>query len=299
MTTAVAKQPVSVRPNEAPIGAEIAGVDLSGDLDDDSFRKIRDAYYRYSLLIIRGQAISPEQQIRFTRRFGDLQLHHLKQYVLPEHPEVLMLSNIMENGRTIGLADAGRVAVWHTDLSYLKEPVAGSTLYALEIPYGDTGEVLGDTIFTSTFAAYDALSPELKSKLAGLRAIHRMTKGGYESDKEKSASKLQYSDEQKKNFADIAHPIVRTHPVTGRKCIYINPLCTDGIEGMPDSGSLPLLEELYAHCTRPEFTYRHKWRKGDLLMWDNCSALHLAVMDYALPQRRLMHRITLKGAVPF
>ena len=201
----------------------------------------------------------------------------------------------MENGQRIG----GSGEFWHTDLSYLKEPVAGSTLYALEIPYGDTGEVLGDTIFTSTFAAYDALSPELKSKLAGLRAVHRMTKGGYESDKEKSASRLQYSDEQKKNFADISHPIVRTHPVTGRKCIYINPLCTDGIEGMPDSGSLPLLEELYAHCTRPEFTYRHKWRKGDLLMWDNCSALHLAVMDYALPQRRLMHRITLKGAVPF
>lgn len=299
MTTATRSKPMSIRPNAAPIGAEVVGVDLAEELDDESFGRIRDAYYRHSLLIVRDQDITPEQQISFTRRFGELRLHHLKQYVLPRHPEILVLSNIVENGRTIGLADPGRIAVWHTDLSYLREPVAGSTFYAVEIPHDDAGEALGDTLFASTFAAYDALSDDMKKRLHGLRAIHRMTKGGYESGKNASASRVQYSDEHKKNFTDISHPIVRTHPVTGRKCIYINELCTTGIEGMADSDSAPLLAELYVHCTRPEFIYRHKWRKGDLLMWDNCSALHLAIIDYALPQRRRMHRITLKGSIPF
>ena len=297
MTTVA--QNVVVKQHAVPIGAEILGVDLAQPLDDATFATIRDAYYRYSLLVIRDQDITPAQQIAFTRRFGDIQLHHLTQYVIPEHPEVLILSNIVENGRTIGLADAGRVAVWHTDLSYLKEPVAGSTLYGVEIPHDGSGAALGDTIFAGTFAAYDGLTPAMKERLAGLRAIHRMTKGGYETDRHDSAARLQYSAEQKKNFVDIAHPIVRTHPVTGRKCLYVNPLCTDGIEGMPDAEGKPLLEELYSLCTRPELTYRHHWRKGDLLMWDNCSALHIAVMDYALPQRRRMHRITLKGGVPF
>ena len=300
MTNAAAiDQRISVRPFETPIGVEITGVDLSQELDDASFDRIRDAYYRYSLLVIRGQDITPAQQIRFTRRFGDIQLHHLTQYVLPEHPEVLVLSNIEENGRTIGLADAARVAVWHTDLSYLKEPVAGSTLYAVEVPYNDKGEALGDTVFTSTFAAYDALPADMKARLASMKAIHRMTKGGYEKDKDGSVSRLRFSAEQKKNFQDVMHPIVRTHPVTGRKCLYVNPMATDGIEGMSDGEGTALLDTLYAQCTRPEFTYSHHWRKGDLLMWDNCSGLHIAIMDYALPQRRRMHRITIKGSAPF
>jgi taurine dioxygenase len=296
--TATSGKAVVVRPNSVPVGAEIVGVDLSRDIGDDCFRQIRDAYYRYSLLIVRDQNITPEQQIKFTRRFGELQLHHLTQYVLPEHPEILILSNIVENGRTIGLADPGRVSVWHTDLSYLKEPVAGSTLYAIEIPHDEAGEALGDTLFVSTFAAYDALPGEMKSRLTGLRAIHRMTKGGYESDGKDSVSRVSYSDEHKSKFVDQSHPIIRTHPVTGRKCIYINELCTTGIVGMPDSESGPLLQFLYAHCTQPAFIYRHKWCKGDFLMWDNCSALHFAVTDYALPLRRRMHRITLKGTVP-
>lgn len=296
--SAVVRQPVAIRPNDAPIGVEVLGVDLSQDLDEETFATIRDAYYHHSLLIFRDQHITPAQQVRFTRRFGELQLHHLKQYVLPEHPEILLVSNVVENGRPIGLADAGRVAVWHTDLSYLREPVAGSTFYGVEIPHDAQGRPLGDTLFAGTFAAYDALPEGFKRELDGARAIHRMTKGGYESDVKTAAPRVKYSDEQKRDFVDQAHPIVRRHPVTGRRCLYVNPLCTTDIVGMPHDEGKALLDYLYALCTRPEFVHRHQWRKGDLLMWDNAAALHMAIIDYALPQRRVMHRITLKGTVP-
>lgn len=297
MTVTVSNRKISIRRSDAPIGAEIAGVDLSQELDDETCKQAREAYYRYSVIVFRDQKLTPRQQVSFSRRFGELEIHVLKQYLLPEHPEILVVSNIVENGRLIGLADAGRVAVWHTDMSYLKEPSAGSALYALEIPRNEAGVTLGDTLFASTFAAYDALPENMKKKLSGLRATHHMTKG-YDSDKETPATRIKYDDDQRTLIRDQAHPIIRTHPVTGRKCIYLNQLCVTGIVGMPDSESQPLLEELYAHCTQPEFIYRHKWRVGDLLMWDNCSVQHLAVQDYALPQTRRMHRTTLKGSIP-
>ena len=297
MTTAVASKEISIRHSNAPIGAEIIGVDLSRDLDHETFNKIRDAYYQYSVIFFRDQKLTSQQHVNFSRRFGDLEIHVLKQYLLPKHPEILVISNIIEDGKPIGLADAGRVAVWHTDISYLKEPSAGSALYALQIPYDDAGKPLGDTLFASTFAAYDALPESMKRRLSGLKATHHMTKG-YDSDKQTPATRIKYDDDQKSLIPDQAHPIIRTHPVTGRKCIYINKLCVTGIVGLPDSESGPLLEELYAHCTRPEFIYRHQWRVGDLLMWDNCSVQHLAVQDYALPQLRRMHRTTLKGSIP-
>jgi taurine dioxygenase len=183
-------------------------------------------------------------------------------------------------------------------MSYLKVPSAGSLLYAREVPRDDAGEPLGDTMFTSTFAAYDALSDGMKRRLAGLKAVHRMTKG-YDNDAEAPVTRIKYTDDQRGKVSDQIHPIIRTHPETGRKCIYISKLCVTGIVDMPDSESGPLLEELYAHCTRPEFIYRHKWRVGDLLMWDNCPLQHLAVQDFALPRRRLMHRTTIRGSVPF
>ena len=299
--SAVAEQrKITIRSNGTPLGHEIVGVDLTKELDDDTFAQIRDAYYRHSLILFRNQKLTPADQVRFTRRFGEVQIHHFKQFLLPDHPEVLRVSNVIEDGKPIGLSDAGRIAVWHTDLSYLPEPVAGSTFYAVEIPYDDDGQPLGDTIFSSTFAAYDALPEAMKKQLEGKKAIHCMTKGGYATDKtDGPINRVNYTEQQKRTFVDQAHPIVRTHPVTGQKCLYLNPLCVTGIVGMPDDESGPLLDELHAHCIRPEFQYRHKWREGDMLMWDNCSVLHLAIMDYALPKRRMMHRITLMGSTPF
>jgi len=297
MGTAVGTK-IDIRRGSAAVGAEIVGVDLARELDAPTFDRIRDAYYEHSIIVFRDQQLTPEQQVAFSHRFGELEIHVLKQYLLPGHPEILVISNILEDGKAIGLADAGRVAVWHTDTSYRKAPSAGSALYALEVPHNDAGEALGDTLFASTFAAYDTLSGEMKRRLTGLKAVHHMTKG-YDAAAEAPLTRIKYDETQRDAVPDQAHPIIRMHPVTGRKCIYVNKLCVTGIAGMADTESAPLLEEIYAHCTRPEFIYRHKWRVGDLLMWDNCSLQHLAVQDYALPQRRRMHRTTIAGTVPF
>ena len=290
---------MSVRPLDAPFGAEIAGVDLSVPLDDATFEAVRRAYFENSIIVFHGQRLTPEQQVAFSRRFGELEIHVLKQYLLPGHPEILVVSNIVEDGKLIGLADTDRVAVWHTDTSYRAEPSMGSALYSLEIPRNAAGEVVGDTLFASTFLAYDALSAQMKKRLEGLKAIHRMTKGYDNAPAKSSATRVGYDESQRSAVTDQAHPIIRTHPVTGRKCIYVNKLVCTGIVGMPDEESGPLLEEIYAHCTQPQFIYRHRWQVGDLLMWDNCSLQHLAVPDYALPQRRRMHRTTIRGSVPY
>jgi taurine dioxygenase len=288
----------AVRRTDGPVGVQIEGVDLCGDLDDETFKEIEALYNANSVVLIRGQKLSPEQHVRFSRRFGGLEIHVLKQYLLPNHPEILVVSNVTdENGDLIGLADAGRVCVWHTDMSYLEKPSRGSMLYAVEVPQKD-GRALGDTLFADTAAAYDALDEATKRELQGLKAIHRMTKG-YELEKKRSQGGVAYSRDQRRQNPDRAHPIVRTHPATGRKCIYLNKLVVVGIEGMPGAQSEPLLEQLYAHCAQPRFVYRHRWQVGDLVMWDNCSAQHLAVIDYVLPLRRVMHRTTLTGTVPY
>ena len=290
---------LQVRKLDGPVGVEIVGADLSRELDDETFAAIEDVYNRNAVVVLRNQDLTPAQHVAFSRRFGDLEIHVLKQYLLPEHPEILVLSNILdEEGKLIGLADGGRVCVWHTDMSYLEKPPRGSTLYALEVPVKD-GQPLGDTLFADTAAAYEALSPGMKKRLAGLKAIHRMTKGYDAGKKTTAAERLAYTEEQRKANPERAHPIVRTHPASGRKCLYVSPLCCVGIEGMPDEEGEALLEALYQHCIRPEFVYRHRWRQGDLVMWDNCAAQHLATMDYALPLRRRMHRTTLMGTAPF
>lgn len=289
---------ITVRRTNGPVGVEIDDVDLATELDEATFKEIEAAYNANPVVVLRGQKLTPEQHVRFSRRFGGLEIHVLEQYLLPGHPEILVVSNVTdENGNLIGLADAGRVCVWHTDTSYLEKPSRGSMLYAVEVPEKD-GRSLGDTLFADTASAYDALAAAMKRRLQGLRAIHRMTKG-YEVEKKKSDKSVAYSQDQHRQNPDRAHPIARTHPVTGRKCIYLNKLCVIGIEGMPDAESEPLLGELYAHCIQPQFVYRHEWRAGDLVMWDNCSAQHVAVIDYELPLRRLMHRTTVAGTVPY
>ena len=285
---------VTLRPTGAPMGVEIDGVNVAKPMDVATFHKIREALYKHSLIIFRSQNLNPQDQVAFGRRFGELEVHVLKEFLMPGLPEVLVISNIVENGKPIGVADGGRVAVWHTDSSYVKDPSAASLLYGIEIPHDDAGLPLGDTEYASTFAAYDALPESMKKRLEGLKAIHRVTKG-YEKDKKvASATRVGYTDEQRAAYPDQHHPLVRTHPVTGRKCIFINKVCVVGIAGMPDSESEPLLEELYQHCTQEQFIYRHKWKAGDLLMWDNCSILHRATHDYP-GKRRRMHHARLKG----
>ena len=283
---------------DAALGAEI-GVDLSQPLDDVTFREIEDAFHDNIVVFFRNQALSNERHIEFSRRFGALEVHIVKKYLLPFYPEILLVSNIKNDaGELIGLADAG--FTWHSDVSYRQFPSRCSLLYAKEVPHGPDGTVLGDTVFANCIAAYEALPAAMKRRLDGLKAIHR-----YSSRRRVANSpRPKLTQAQLDETPDIAHPIVRTHPFTGRKAIYVTAGECIGIvlkngEGMPADEAVALIAELDAHCIKPEFLYRHRWRVGDLVMWDNATAMHLAICDYALPDRRLMHRTTVIGSQPF
>jgi taurine dioxygenase len=278
---------LQIKPLSEHVGAEIGGVNLATDLSDGTFERIDDAYNRYSVIVFPDQRLTPEQQIAFARRFGELEISPRTEFALPGYPEILVLSNIIENGKPIGNADAGRT--WHTDMSYTKTPPRGSLLYAREIPI-ENGRALGDTIFASAAAAFESLPADKQASLLGLRAIHRGSAKKYAP-----GSKL---GDRVKDIPDVEHPVIRTHPVTGRKAIYVREGECVGICNMPDEQSLSLIKELADMVTRPEFCYRHQWGLGDLLMWDNSITQHLAISDYQLPLRRLMHRVTVNGTVP-
>jgi taurine dioxygenase len=280
-------------PFDAAIGAEVCGVDLSKPLDDALFTLIEAAYNRHTVLVFRGQRLTPEQHIAFGRRFGPLEIHVLKRYLLPHHPEILVISNILgENEGFIGLPDAGQT--WHTDTSYRARPSRGSVLHALEIPINESGHAVGDTLFAGTGPAYDALSPEMRAKIDGRRAIHR-----YSVRKRPDGSqRAKLTRAQIDATPDIGHPVVRAHPHTGRKALYVFEGECVAIEGMPEEEGQEIIRELTAHCIQPKFIYRHKWQVGDVVMWDNAASLHLAIADYSLPQRRLLHRVTIEGDIP-
>jgi taurine dioxygenase len=283
---------IPVRKADAACGAEIV-FDLSRSIDDAAFAELERLFHDNIIVFFRGQHLSEEQHIDFSRRFGELEIHIVKKYLLPGHPEILLISNVRNNaGEHIGLADAG--FTWHTDTSYRRLPSRCSLLYAKEVPVRD-GTPLGDTVFANTAAAYDALPEATKRRLAGLKVIHRYSM----RRRVENSPRPKLTAAQLAETPDIAHPIVRTHPHTGRKALYVTAGECIGIEGMPEDEALQLIDELDAFCVRPGFCYRHSWRVGDLVMWDNASAMHLAICDYALPQRRLMHRTTVIGTEPF
>jgi taurine dioxygenase len=288
-----AAEDVRIIPQDAPIGAEVRGVDLSKPLDSRTFATIEAAYDRHTVLVFRNQTLTPAQHVAFGRNFGPLEIHVLKKYLLPGQPEILLISNIVkDDGELLGLADAGQT--WHTDTSYRERPSRGSILYAIEIPHDDNGNAIGDTLFAGTAPAYDALPEAMKQKLAGRKAIH-----SYGQRKRPPGSTRNTTF--KKEIAavpDISHPVVRSHPNTGRKALYVFEGECVGIEGVPEDEARAIIAKLTEHCIQPRFIYRHKWRVGDVVMWDNAAALHLAVADYKLPQRRLLHRVTIEGGVP-
>jgi taurine dioxygenase len=289
--------PITVSKCDAALGAEI-GVDLSQPLDDAIFREIEDAFHDNIIVFFRGQTLTNERHIEFSRRFGELEVHIVKKYLLPGYPEILLVSNIKnEAGDHIGLADAG--FTWHSDVSYRKNPSRCSLLYAKEVPHRG-GVALGDTIFANCVAAYEALPSAMKKRLDSLSAVHR-----YSSRRRvENSPRPKLTAAQIAETPDVAHPIVRTHPFTGRKAIYVTAgecigIVSEDGHSMPEDEALNLIAELDAHCIKPEFLYRHSWRVGDLVMWDNATAMHLAICDYALPERRLMHRTTVIGASRF
>ncbi|MEN3354362.1 MAG: taurine dioxygenase [Betaproteobacteria bacterium] len=278
---------MSIRITEtgAALGARIEGIDLTNALDEATFAAVRNAFYKYEVVYFRGSELSDEDHIRFSERFGELRKLKLDQ-LHAKHPEIFIVSNIVEEGKHIGAYDAG--LFWHTDGAYLKNPHAISALRALEVPVQD-GRVLGDTVFASMSAAYDALSASMKKQLEGLQAlqsiIHRHQKTL------QSGRKKEYNAAVKAD-PEAVHPVVRVHPITKRKCLYVSEGYTVNILGLPEDESQDLIATLTSHIAKPEFHYRHNWRDNDLVMWDDCSTQHKATFDYALPLRRRMHRTT-------
>jgi len=296
---------MAVRKIGQRLGAEIEGVDLSRHLDDSTFTKVAAAFFEHEVVFFRDQRLTPAQQVAFTRRFGELEHHVRKEHRLEHYPEILVVSNVIdERGRAIGVQDAGRF--WHSDLSYKQVPSLLSALYALEVPVKD-GVVLGATSFASTTAAYEALPDALKSRLQSLRNVHSYryyrAKNLHAQREEqmpggRTVQEYSPSEEQLKSVPDVEVPVVRTHPVTGRKGLFVNEGHSACIAGLPDEESAALLAQLCSHIVKPEFRYEHQWRAGDLLMWDNVAVQHKATFDYDLPLRRLMHRTTVRGSAP-
>jgi taurine dioxygenase len=288
------------------LGAEISGVDLAQPMDDNTFAKISRAFFDNEVVVFRNQMLTPEQQIAFTRRFGVLEQHVRKEHRLSGYPEILIVSNVLnEQGQAIGVEDAGRF--WHSDLSYKQLPSLLSALYAIEVPVKD-GVVLGHTNFASTTAAYDALPDSMKRKLGGLKNVHSYVyyRGkNIQAQKEEQArgdravQEHVLTPEHVAQVPDAEMPIMRTHPVTGKKGLFINEAHTSHIVGLPKAEGDALLREICAHIIKPEFQYEHHWKAGDLLMWDNCAVQHKANFNYRLPLRRLMYRTTVRGTAPF
>lgn len=286
---------ISIRPTGAALGAEVQGVDLSQDIDDATFNQIVDLWHEHEVVFFRDQKLTPEQHVKFSRRFGELELHVRKDCCRPGFHELFVVSNIFVDGKPIGSQDAG--LFWHSDLCYLQVPSRGSLFYALEVPRDNNGKALGDTKFASATAAYNALPESTRQKIAGRKAVQSYAKGYYRD--RNAGPRAPLSEAQQQRTPDVEHPIVRTHPVSGKKCLFVNEGYTKSIVGMPGHESDALLDELITHATRPEFIYQHSWRAGDFLLWDNCLVQHQAIHDYKLPLRRHMERTTLTGSAPF
>lgn len=274
---------MTIRSLATALGAEICGVDLSHPVDSAVFQKIRTAFLANLVLVFRNQDVSPKQQVAFTKLFGTVEPHPLRSRRGHEdHPSVFVLDN--RPGRP-----SARNDFWHTDISFAEAPPQLSVLHAVTAL-----EKKGDTLFANMYAAYESLSNELKRSLLTMRAVHNAAKLA-----ERNKTFPGTDGRQIQHIPPpVVHPVVRTHPDTGRRALYVNPYFTSHIVGVEREESLALLASLNAHATRPKNLYRHCWRTGDLIMWDNRCTMHYAVYDYDDSMPRLMHRTTAAGERP-
>ncbi len=275
-------QHIRVEPLSSWLGAEVAGVDLAAPVADETFAEIRHAFGAYGVVFFRDQHLTPEQHVAFAERFAPIDINRFFSAV-HGYPMIAEVRKEPEQTRNIG-------GGWHTDHSYDQVPALGSMLYARVVP--KTG---GDTLFAGMYAAYDGLSDGLKATLEGLRACHSSRHVfGHEAHARRGDLVGRIGNPELAT-QDAVHPAVIRHPQTARKALYVNPGFTLRFEGWTEEESRPLLEYLYRHATRPEFTCRFHWREGSLALWDNRSTWHFAVDDYH-GERRLLHRITIQGS---
>lgn len=275
-----------ITPISGALGAEIAGIDLSGELSNSDAAEVHDAFLAHRVLFFRDQKLTPPEFVRFANLFGEPDIYPFIKG-LPDTPEVIDIIKTEDDTKNFG-------GSWHSDTSYMEHPALGTTLYALKVPKAG-----GDTLFANTTMAYEALSDGMKELLSSLIGVNSSEKG-YQGGRAAGMARL---DAMKGTFQPEArtyeneHPVVRTHPETGRRSIYVNRSHTLRFKDMTVQESAPIIDYLCDHMVRPEFTCRFRWRAGSIAVWDNRTTLHHAVNDYA-GQRRHMQRITIKGDRP-
>jgi taurine dioxygenase len=279
--------PFGLRPLSPNLGAEIRGVDLAQGVDDALFRAIYDAFLRHQVLLFGAQELPPGKQVEFARHFGEVQIHVMNQYHADGHPELYRLSNLDEQGNPTGHhPDKGTLA-WHTDGSW--RPVTGQAtiLYAEIVP-----EQGGETHFCDMYGAYERLSAQWKARIDGLRAVHNL-----DFSRTRRHGEDPMTEAQRREVPPVDHPVVRTHPETGRKCLFLGDHA-EYIVGMDYDAGRALIEELNALAVHPDLTYQHRWSPGELILWDNRCVMHRATEYDPSKQRRVIRRCTVLGEVP-
>ena len=278
---------IAVRPLTDRLGAAIAGVDLADDIADDVFRAIYQAFLRYQVLLFAPLDLPPGRQVAFARRFGEVQVHVMNQYHADGYPELYRLSNLDEHGKPNGKHPDKGTLVWHTDGSWRRVTGQATIIYGEVMP-----ESGGETHFCDMYGAYDRLDADWKARVANLRAMHNL-----DFSRTRRHGEDPMTEAQRLATPPVDHPVVRTHPETGRKCLYLGDHA-EYIAGMPYADGRALIEELNALAIHPDLTYRHRWSAGELLVWDNRCVMHRATPYDPFTQGRVIRRCTVLGEVP-
>jgi taurine dioxygenase len=269
------------------LGATIEGVDLSRRLEEDEVNAVFKALGAYGVLRFPKQVLTARQLADFSAQFGDLEINVAGAFQEPGIPEVMTLSNMVENGKPIGFADAGQS--WHTDMSYSKTIAFANVLYGMRIPYRD-GRSLGATEFSNMHAAYAGLPNDLKQRLDGMTVRHDFNKFWEMMRREKGSKRPPLTEAQRKMKPPVSHPIFLVHPLTGRKVLYANPGYSMRINELPERESDEILAFLFEHQLQPKYRYTHHWQEGDLMIWEDIGTIHNAIADYGPNEHRLIKR---------
>ena len=278
---------IAVRPLSPALGVELLELDVSKPLAERVIETLRAALDDNGVLLFRRQRLDPDTHIAFSRRFGALQEVAQKQYQLDGQPLIYVIGNVEENGRAIGDPSVGRL--WHSDQSFLPYPAIGSLLYGVQCPPEGAA-----TLFANMYKAWEALSPEMQTRIEGLHAVHSFSEY-YQGLRERDPTQPALTEGRRALYPDVVHPLVRHNPRTGRKALYVNPGYAIGIKEMPGTEGERLLRQLCQHAARDEFVYAHAWRDGDLLFWDNLAVNHKGTSFDAERFVRRMHRTTVAG----
>lgn len=272
---------ITVTPLSEALGAEISGIDLRQPLDPETVREVRQAWLDHLIILFRDQDLDAGEQKRFCESFGDLEIVKSDRSQDDENRHILFVSNVTDEGKRTVLENG---EMWfHSDQCYYETPVSATVLYAIEVP--STG---GNTLFSNCYAAFESLPAELRERIAGQKAMH-----AYDYGPDMQVKQGARAADARRH----AHPVVRTHPETGRKAIYVNRLMTEYIEGFDPAESDDVLSRIFGHIEQPQFIHEHVWRPGDLIMWDNRCVAH-ARTDFDPAERRMLRRMTVQGDRP-